>query len=413
MPLWRTYLCIVLPFAAGYGMTCIMRTINALLASPLSAEIGIGPAELGLLTAVLFLTMAAVQLPVGVALDRYGPRRVQIVCLLVAAVGSIVFATSIDIAGLVIGRAMIGVGIASALMASLKAIVHWIPRERMASANGSVVMVGALGALAATAPAELVIHAIGWRGLFIAMACLFVLVAAMMWALVPKQITEPSATVRHVQVRIREIYSDPRFMRLAPLSSVCLGTSWSLCGLWAAPWLSEVDGLDRATVVTYLTVMGVSLATSALVLGRVTDRLAAAGVSRETLLQALVAMLIAAEIAIFARLPIPPIVSWSVVAAFGASTVVVFSLLAGYFPSRMSARANAALNMLHLLAAFVIQCTFGWIVDRLTASGAIPPPEAFRIALLACLALQGLAFAWFIAASIRLRPIVYLASART
>src|SRR6516164_8005147 len=91
LPLPYIIATVLLPFAAGYYLSYLFRTINAVIASSLAIEFKLGPAELGFMTSVYFLAFVAVQLPAGVALDRYGPRLVQSVLLLVAAVGSLLF----------------------------------------------------------------------------------------------------------------------------------------------------------------------------------------------------------------------------------------------------------------------------------------------------------------------------------
>ena len=105
---WRLVAVVLLPFAAGFYLSYLFRTINAVISDQLARELSLGPAQLGLLTSAYFLTMAAAQIPVGVLLDRYGPRRVQSVCLLVAAAGAALFAVSQGMIGLVVGRALIG-----------------------------------------------------------------------------------------------------------------------------------------------------------------------------------------------------------------------------------------------------------------------------------------------------------------
>jgi MFS family permease len=144
---------VLLPFAAGYYLSYLFRTITALASARLGADLGLGAAELGLLTAAYFATFAAMQLPVGVALDRFGPRRVQFVLLPVAGLGAALFAAAERFPLLLLGRALIGLGVAAALMAGLKALALWVPKERLALANGVYVMLGALGAVTATAPA--------------------------------------------------------------------------------------------------------------------------------------------------------------------------------------------------------------------------------------------------------------------
>src|SRR5262245_15800578 len=166
----RLVLCVLLPFAAGYFLSYLFRSINALIAGDLTAELGLSASDLGLLTSMYFLVFAAVLLPCGVLLDRYGPRLVDSSLLLLAAGGSLAFALADGAATLLLGRALIGLGVAVGLMSGLKAIVLWFPPERVALANGWYVMLGALGALSATGPAETVVQAIGWRGLFAVLA---------------------------------------------------------------------------------------------------------------------------------------------------------------------------------------------------------------------------------------------------
>ena len=140
---------VFMPFVAGYYIAYLFRTINAVMAAPLTAELGLGADDLGLLTSVYFLTFAAAQIPIGILLDRFGPRRIQSALLMVAAVGSGLFAVSDNFWMLLAGRALIGLGVASALTAGLKALVLWFPGERVPLLNGLMVMLGALGAVTA------------------------------------------------------------------------------------------------------------------------------------------------------------------------------------------------------------------------------------------------------------------------
>lgn len=151
---WAVVALVFMPFAAGYFLSYLFRTINGVVSARLAAELGLSAADLGLITAVYFLVLAAAQIPIGVMLDRYGPRRVQSTLLLVAALGAAGFARSTGPLSLMASRAVIGLGVAAALTAGLKTIVLWFPRERVALVNGYMVMLGALGAVASTLPAE-------------------------------------------------------------------------------------------------------------------------------------------------------------------------------------------------------------------------------------------------------------------
>ncbi len=406
----RLIVCVMLPFAAGYYLSYLFRTINALIAGDLAVELNLSAVDLGFLTSVYFLVFAAAQLPLGALLDRHGPRTIQSALLLLASTGALVFALADGLLGLVIGRALLGVGVALALMAGFKAIVLWFPPERLALANGWLVMLGALGAVTATAPADLVVQAIGWRGLFALLAGLSALAALLVLFAVPEPSPGRPGQSAVPTVSVWAIYRDRRFWRIAPLSAVGIGTSWSLQGLWAAPWLRDVNGLDRSGVVQHLSVMAVAVCTSALLLGMAADRLRRLGLKTELLLASTLVLSMAAQVALVFRWPVPSFLAWAVIAAAGAATVLSFAILAQYFPKEMSGRANAALNLLHVGCAFVLQSATGFIIEQWPEAGGTYPAEAHRLAMAATLVLQLVALAWFASSPLRLPALARAAS---
>ena len=396
--------CVLLPFAAGYYLSYLFRTINALIAADLTAELGLGAADLGLLTSVYFLVFAAAQLPCGVLLDRHGPRTIQAALLLLASAGALVFAMADSLGGLVLGRALIGLGVALALMAGFKAIVLWFPAERVALVNGWFVMLGALGAVTATALAEFVVQAVGWRGLFALLGGLSAIAALLVLLLVP-DCRLPSAAPSRRPISLWTIYGDRRFWRLAPLSALGVGASWSLQGLWAAPWLRDVDGLDRVGVVQLLGVMAIAVSASGLLLGFAADRLRRLGVTTEHVLASTLGLSMLAQLALVLGWPVPALLAWSVIAAAGAATVLSYALLSEYFPKAMSARANGALNVLHVGSAFLLQSVAGLIVEMWPQADGAYPATAHQAAMTLPLVLQGAAGLWFVwprRASVRL-----------
>ncbi len=183
----RVVLLVLLPFVSGYYLSYLYRSINALISEALVAEFALSPGNLGFLTATYFLAFAVIQLPLGVCLDRFGPRRVQAVLLSIAAAGAALFAYADTFVALAIGRGLIGLGVAGALMAGLKAIVLWFPAERIALANGWFIMLGALGAVTATAPAEIVLTHVGWRGVFAVLAAVTAASALLILLAVPER----------------------------------------------------------------------------------------------------------------------------------------------------------------------------------------------------------------------------------
>ncbi len=383
---------VFLPFVAGYYLAYLFRTINAVIAAPLATELGLGAGDLGLLTSVYFLTFAAAQIPIGVLLDRYGPRRIQSALLVVAALGAALFAASGDFLLLLAGRALIGLGVAAALTAGLKALVLWFPRDRVPLLNGLMVMLGALGAVTATLPAELALTWIGWRELFGVFAAVTAGCAVMIYLVVPEAAPVASGAA---SVGLRKVYADPRFWCLAPLSATSIGTAWALQGLWAAQWLSDVEGLDRAGVVQHLLVMAVATSLGALLLGVMTDRLRRRGIGPETLLSVVTAVFIAVQLALILRLPLPSYFLWAVVAAVGAAIVLSYAILAEYFPREFTGRANGALNLFHIAAAFVVQYATGVVLQHWAPQDGHYPEIAYQTAFALSVVIQIVAWVWF------------------
>ncbi len=395
------------PFVTGYFLSYLYRTITALISDRLARDLDLGPADLGLLASMYFLAFGLIQLPLGVWLDRFGPRRVQAVLLAIAAAGALMFALAGSLATLMLARILIGLGVAGGLMAGLKAIVLWFPPDRIALANGWFVMVGALGAVTATQPAELLLAPLGWRGLFILLAGLTALAALLVLALVPER--EAAAAKGATGVSIAAIYRDRRFWRLVPLSATVIGSAWALQGLWAAPWLRDVEGLSRAATVNALLLMACALAAGAFVLGATAHRLRRAGIGQPALLAFAAALSVLAQWALVMRWPVPPLVPWLVIAALGAATVLSYAILADTFPKAVSGRANGALNLLHVVMAFAVQAGIGRIVELWPLTNGRPPVAAYQAAFGINLALQAIALGWFIVAAPWTRATVYSA----
>ncbi|NIO43073.1 MAG: MFS transporter, partial [Burkholderiales bacterium] len=160
-------LLVFLPFSAGYFLSYLYRSVNAVISTDLIDEFGLSASALGLLTSAYFLGFASLQIPVGLMLDRIGPRRTNAFLLLLAGSGAVVFSMSNGLAGLLLGRTLIGFGVAACLMSSIKAFTVWFPLERLPAMTGRMMFVGGLGAISATAPVEAALHVTDWRGLFL------------------------------------------------------------------------------------------------------------------------------------------------------------------------------------------------------------------------------------------------------
>jgi MFS family permease len=341
------------------------------------------------------VSFAAMQLPLGVALDRYGPRRVQGVLLLVAAIGAALFGSAQTLAGFIIGRALIGLGVAAALIAGLKSIRLWFPKERLPLLKGCFIMLGTLGALTATAPAEAIVAWIGWRMLFAGLAAATAACAVVIAVLSPESTGQRLRREPGV-ASLKRIYANRRFWQLAPLSTICISTAWALQGLWAAPWLRDVDKLDRDEIVRHLFVMALALCAAALLLGIVAERLRRQSVRTEVVLAAVGVLFIAAQLVLILRLPVSTYLLWAIVGSVGAATVLSFTILAEYFPSDIAGQANAALNVLHIGGASILQYAIGIIVEHWGSEAGHYPIIAYQAAFIIILCLHVVALSWFV-----------------
>jgi len=174
-----------------------------------------------------------------------------------------------------------------------------------------------------------------------------------------------------------------------------------LQGLWAAQWLKDVEGLDRAGVVFHLFAMAVALSLGAILLGVAVDRLRKRGVGPGALLGLVAAVFITTQFALIQRLPLPSYLQWEVVAAIGAATVLSFPIPAEYFPKELAGRANGALNLFHIAAAFAVQYATSVVLQHWTPQAGHYPEIAYQTAFALNLALQVAAWIWFMFPQVR------------
>ena len=373
----RVAVLVILPFAAAYFLSLFFRSINAIIAPDLVAGFGVSAADLGLLTAAYFLSFGLFQLPLGMLLDQFGPRRVQAALVVVAAAGVALFSVARSVEMLVVARAIIGLGFAGGLMAAFKAMVVWLPRERLPLANGCFLAIGGLGALAATAPAEAAVAAIGWRSLFAVMTLVTVAAAAGIFFVVPEPQAPPRSPIR-MGTQLRElsaIYTDRLFWRYAPLTFTCFATGAALQGLWAASWLRDVAGVTRESAADHLLLMAVALTLGSAGGGVISDFVRRYGwdVRHVVMMAAIIFML--AQLGLVLEMVHA---SWALWTCFALSYNVVtlsYAFLSQHFPPAYAGRVNTGMNMLAIVASFVFQYGIGAIIGQWPqqADGAYPP----------------------------------------
>jgi predicted MFS family arabinose efflux permease len=383
------------PFAAGYLLSYVYRMVNAVISPDLMRDLALSPGSLGLLTGAYLVAFAAVQIPMGMLLDRFGPRRVEPVLLVLAGTGALAFAIAGELSGLVVARAMIGAGCAACLMAPLKAIATWYPVDRQSSLAGWMMVAGGSGALLATTPLEAALTLMSWRSVFLVLAGITYVVAATIWLRVPDVPGNPRVVGMAAQWRgVRGVFAHPRFWWIVPVGALGIGAFFAVQGLWSVPWLIEVEGYTRAVAARHLFVMGVVMLVGYLALGAYATRLARRGIHARHLFAAGYALNLAALAAIVFRLPGTYL--WWAAYGFGAVVnVLAFTVLNDGLAPELAGRTNTAVNLLMFGGSFAMQWGIGVIVDTARAALGFDTAAGLRLAFTVALAMYVLAYGWF------------------
>jgi len=391
----KLLLVVFCPFAAGYFLSFFFRNVNAVISRDLAREFSLSPADLGFLTSTYLLAFAAFQLPLGVLLDRYGPRRVVAALMCVAAAGALIFGLAQDFVTLSVGRALIGLGVSAGLMGAIKAFSLWFPLSRMATLNGLYLAIGGLGGLSATAPVEALLGPFGWRALFYGLALASVCAAGLIFFFVPeKQLPGHGQTLGAQIAGFRRVFASLPFWRIAAPLVVCHAGYQALQGLWLAPWLYDVAGQTRAAVANYLLAAAVAYAVGSVFFGVSSDRLVRAGVPRLTVykLGQSVSLAMFALLAAGVQTGLGAIL---VVYGFTAiSAALAYALFTPLFPPEMTGRVNTASNVLMFGFSFLFQWGIGAVLRLYPVTDGRYAPEGYAVAFVLLGILQFAALAW-------------------
>lgn len=399
----RIVLTVLVPFGLGYYLSYLYRTVNIVIAKPLATDLALSAADLGFLISVYFIVFAAFQTPLGVLLDRYGPRRVQTVLLLFAALGGGLFAVSDNFALLSLARGLIGLGASGCLMAAIKANVLWFPKERLPLVNGLTATFGTFGALSGTVPVEWLYDAFGWRTIFVILSVVTVGVSALVFWLVPEKTVDGVAesnsrtSFRSQLHDLGKIYTSTFFWRVGVIAFIHNSVFLSYQALWMGPWLRDVAGRSFSSVAETLLWFNIGMFVGVLFLGTLADRLQKFGIKPVAVMGVGIGISLGIQ-CLFALEQIwiatPLCFAFGF---FGSSPLLVFSIFGQTFPAGLAGRANTAQNMLSFIGAFAAQWGIGAIINMWPelADGQYDP-AGHRAALITVIGIEIVAFAYFL-----------------
>lgn len=378
-------------FTCAYFLSYFYRLANAVISPDLTADLALTAAQLGLTTSVFFATFAAVQIPLGIGLDRWGPRWVTPGLMLVGVVGSLVFSIASSFTALTIGRGLIGIGMAGILMGSLKAFSQWFPPERFATIAGLLVGIGSTGAFVAATPLAWFNEQLGWRTVFVGMA--FVTLAVALTIFILARNTPPGVEWPKPEKGkggVKQVLQDGRFWRIAPVSMFASGTGLGFQGLWAGPYLFDIHGLSQIDGGNILVFIAVGATLGFVSSGWIADRF---GLPRIVLLGT--SSFVVAQIILALRPPLVLVGLMFFLFGFGgAFNILVLAHIRRLFPDTITGQAITAVNLFGFAGTFLIQWLMGVIIGSFVAlPGGAYPPQAYTTVLLVTAACNIIALA--------------------
>ena len=391
------------PFALGYLLVSIFRSINAVIAPELVRDLGLGATELGFAVSALFLSGTIFQLPCGVLLDRYDPRRVYAIVLVVSGLGAIIVALAQGVVTLALGRALIALGASASAVTSYKVYSMWFPSERLPLVNGLSLAAGGLGLMAGTVPVEAALTFASWRSIHVIVGILLVGCAALVPAMAPAKPSESSGSTLFEQVKgLSAIARSMTFWRAAPLMMVVVGTFGAFTQLWAGPWVRDVAGLSGSGTANLLLVLTLAMTVSGLLTGALTSVARRVGFAPMEFALATAVLLAVVLVVLFLQwTPSSTVVfaTWALFGFFASLNFVTYAALAPEFPPHLTGRLNACLTLSWMLGAFVIQNLYGAILDLFPSASGSYSIEGHRIAIGVIILLLLTALTWFAVAS--------------
>lgn len=255
-----------------FGYAFLQRVAPSVMTDELMRAFSVGGAALGSLSAFYFYAYAGMQLPVGLLIDRYGPRRLMAGAMALCVIGSVVFAMSDSIALASLGRALIGGAVAFGYVGAMTIAAHWFPATRFSLLVGILQAVGMAGAVAGQAPLRLVVDVAGWRETLLMVGALAAVLATALFLVLRDRPDKRKAGggvmsgIGHV-LRRRDTWANA----VAGLSLSAPMLAYS--GLWAVPWLTQVHGYSKAEAAATASLVFIGWGAMAPVYGWLTDRI--------------------------------------------------------------------------------------------------------------------------------------------
>ena len=389
---------IVLVFACGYFLSYVLRSVNAAIAPLLAEDLQLSAGELGWLTSAYFLAFSAVQIPVGIWLDRHGARRTESALLLVAAVGAAIMATSEALWLLSIGRMLIGAGVSACLMAAYSYFRRCFPPEQQPRLVMYMLIAGTSGALMATQPALALAEWIGWRHSFGLIAILLVLSALAIFFFAGDLDRQhaSNASTHHREGSFLTLCRHPLMVQAIPPTLFIVGGFGALQTLWAGPWFTGVLGMTPDQASQTLLYLNAMIMLAYILMGTISPWLIKKGIPLLTQsVSALIWIPVCFAIIVFWQGSLSWIM-WLILSVMVPAMFLLQTQMALAFPKHIAGRILTTYNLMIFFGSFAVQWGFGLLTDLFEGFG-YAPSQALTGAMGCLVILQFISLFWFLA----------------
>jgi len=362
---------LVATVCAIYSSSQFLRNSVGVIAPNLIADIGFTPDGLGILSGAFFLSFALAQIPLGVALDRYGPRICMVSLMGLAVAGCLLFAYGQSEASLTFARILMGLGCSGLYMGPLTLFSRWFATRQFSTMVGVILAVGTIGTLMATTPLAWATQIYGWRGTFVLVSGIIVVVGALGWLILRDA---PPGDPFHERKRetlteslggVRAVMKVPDFWPVFVMHLVCYASFVTLLGLWGGPYLNDIYGFDIVRSGNFLFVLALAQIIGLFFWGPM-DRLTDSS-KRPVLVGVLMFTAFMATLAIWPKLPVLGVLVLFVLLGLASAYVpVLTSHGRRLFPQNLVGRGLTLLNMSVIGGVFLMQAATGYIIAAFT-----------------------------------------------
>jgi MFS family permease len=379
--------------ASLFLMSLFYRASGAIIAPNLVADLNLSPHALGLMGAAFFYSFAIVQFPLGLFLDRVGPRITMTILNFVGAAGAVIFAHAGGITGGVLGRAMLGVGMAANLMGPLKLLTNWFDPRKFATLSGLLLSIGTVGSLAATTPLAMLVECLGWRKSFYSLAGLNAFLA--IWVVIiirdmpsDKQrhnnVLEDKGSRSSISASLKTLFSSWNYWAISLSTFFRYGSYASIQSLWAGPFLIEYLKLSPITAGNLLFMLSFGLILGSPFSGLVSDRFLRS--RKKTIISGIFLAALATLAFSQWRGMNYLLALGSLLFAFGffnAFGQVMYAHIKDLMPKEMSGTAMAGINFFTMMGAGVFIHLLGGIMEHMS-TGMMTEGKLYRTSFMIC-----------------------------